>query len=128
MRPTAVVTKEAPGAIGPYSQAIRAGDLVFCSGQIPLDPATGQLIEGDLEAQTRRVMDNLRAVLSAAGTGFEQVVKTTIFLRSMADFAEVNRVYGEYLADPPPARSTVAVADLPRGARLEIEVIARCVP
>lgn len=120
----AISTDRAPAAIGPYSQAIRCGDLLFCSGQIPLDPATGQLVEGDLEQQTRQVMRNLVAVLEAAGTGFEQVVKTTIFLQSMDDFAEVNRIYGEYLPTPPPARSTVAVAGLPRGARLEIEVIA----
>jgi len=121
---SAVSTPHAPAAIGPYSQGVRAGNLLFCSGQIPLDPATGQLVEGDLEAQTRRVMENLKAVLQAAGTSLERVVKTVIFLVTMDDFAEVNRVYGEYLPDPPPARSTVAVAGLPRGARLEVEVVA----
>lgn len=121
---SAVSTQHAPAAIGPYSQGVRAGNLLFCSGQIPLDPATGQLVEGDLEAQTRRVMENLKAVLQAAGTSLERVVKTVIFLVTMDDFAEVNRVYGEYLPDPPPARSTVAVAGLPRGARLEVEVVA----
>ncbi len=121
---SAVSTQHAPAAIGPYSQGVLAGNLLFCSGQIPLDPATGQLVEGDLEAQTRRVMENLKAVLQAAGTSLERVVKTVIFLVTMDDFAEVNRVYGEYLPDPPPARSTVAVAGLPRGARLEVEVVA----
>ncbi|GMU53488.1 MAG: reactive intermediate/imine deaminase [Candidatus Xenobia bacterium] len=124
MNRSAVSTPHAPAAIGPYSQAVRAGNLLFCSGQIPLDPATGQLVEGDLEAQTRRVMENLKAVLGAAGSSLEGVVKTVIFLVTMDDFAEVNRVYGEYLPVPPPARSTVAVAGLPRGARLEIEVVA----
>lgn len=124
MTRSAVSTPHAPAAIGPYSQAVQAGNLLFCSGQIPLDPTTGQLVGGDLEAQTRRVMENLKAVLQAAGTSLERVIKTVIFLVTMDDFAEVNRVYGEYLPDPPPARSTVAVAGLPRGARLEIEVVA----
>lgn len=124
MSRSAVSTPDAPAAIGPYSQAIRAGGLLFCSGQIPLDPATGQLVEGDLETQTRRVMENIKAVLKAGGSSMDRVVKTLIFLRSMDDFAEVNRVYGEYLPDPPPARSTVAAAGLPKGARLEIEVVA----
>ncbi len=121
---SAVSTPDAPAAIGPYSQAIRAGDLLFCSGQIPLDPATGQMVEGTLEVQTRRVMENIKAVLAAGGASLDRVVKTVIFLSTMEDFAEVNRVYGEYLPDPPPARSTVAAAGLPKGARLEIEVIA----
>lgn len=120
----AVSTPDAPAAIGPYSQAIKAGNLLFCSGQIPLDPATGQLVEGSLELQTRRVMENVKAVLAAGGASMENVVKTLIFLSTMDDFAEVNRVYGEYLPHPPPARSTVAAAGLPRGARLEIEVVA----
>lgn len=124
MTRSAISTPQAPAAIGPYSQAIRAGDLLFCSGQIPLDPATGQLVEGSLEVQTRRVMENIKAVLAAAGTSLDRVVKTVIFLSTMDDFAEVNRVYGEYLSDPPPARSTVAAAGLPKGARLEIEVVA----
>ena len=122
---TAIRTSAAPAAIGPYSQAIRTGDLVFTSGQIPLDPATGQLVEGDIAAQTRRVMDNLAAVLEAAGASFADVVKTTIFLDDIGDFAAVNAIYGERFAGDPPARSTVAVARLPKDARVEIEMIAR---
>lgn len=119
-----VSTAEAPGAIGPYSQAIVAGDLLFCSGQIPLDPASMQIVDGDVAAQTRRVLDNLVAVLRAAGSSPEQVVKTTIFLADMDDFAAVNAVYGEYFSSAPPARSTVQVARLPRDVRIEIEAIA----
>ncbi|PLS80072.1 MAG: reactive intermediate/imine deaminase [Chloroflexi bacterium] len=119
-----VRTDSAPGAIGPYSQAISTGDLVFCSGQIPLDPATGQVVEGSIADQTRRVLDNLSAVLTAAGTSLDRVVKTTIFLADMNDFAAVNGVYGEYFTDEPPARSTVQVARLPRDVRVEIEAIA----
>ncbi len=122
---SAIRTTQAPAAIGPYSQAIRSGDLLFTSGQIPLDPATGQIVDGDISAQTRRVMANLGAVLAAAGVGFADVVKTTIFLIDMADFAAVNAVYGQHFAAAPPARSTVAVARLPRDARVEIEMIAR---
>ena len=123
-----VSTATAPAAIGPYSQAITAGDFVFCSGQIPLDPATGQLVPGDLEAQTRQVMQNLREVLRAAGAELEHVVRTTIFLTSMNDFAEVNRVYGEYFPSHPPARATVEVSRLPRDARIEIDAIATLRP
>ncbi len=119
-----VRTTEAPAAIGPYSQAVVVGDLVFCSGQIPLDPATGQMIEGDVQAQTHRVLQNLRAVLEAAGSSLSQVVKTTVFLQNMNDFAAMNAVYSEYFGDQPPARSTVEVARLPRGALVEIECIA----
>ncbi len=119
-----VSTTEAPGAIGPYSQAITAGDWVFCSGQIPLDPASGQLVEGTIEDQTRRVLDNLAAVLEAAGSSLNHVVKTTIFLADMNDFAAVNAIYGEYFKTDPPARSTVQVARLPRDVRVEIEAIA----
>jgi 2-iminobutanoate/2-iminopropanoate deaminase len=114
----------APAAIGPYSQAIAAGGLLYCSGQIPLDPATGQIVEGDVAVQTRRVMENLVAVLAAGGAKFGDVVKTTIFLADMADFAAVNQVYGEYVGSAPPARATVQVAALPRGARVEIDAIA----
>ncbi len=121
---TVVRTDQAPGAIGPYSQAIIAGGLVFCSGQIPLDPANGQIIDGPIEVQTRRVLDNLTAVLAAAGSSMEQIVKTTIFLADMNDFAAVNTVYGEYFGAEPPARSTVQVARLPRDVRVEIEAIA----
>jgi 2-iminobutanoate/2-iminopropanoate deaminase len=118
-------TVAAPEAIGPYSQAIAAGGYVFTSGQIGLDPTNGQLVEGGIEAQTRQVMANLAAVLAAAGLTFADVVKTTIFLIDMNDFAAVNAVYGESFEDgPKPARSTVAVAALPRAARVEIEAIA----
>ena len=117
-------TMAAPAAIGPYSQAIRAGALVFTSGQIALDPASGTLVDGDAAAQTRQVMANLAAVLAAAGLTFGDVVKTTIFLVDMNDFAAVNAVYGESFEGEPPARSTVAVAALPRNARVEIEAIA----
>jgi 2-iminobutanoate/2-iminopropanoate deaminase len=114
----------APRAIGPYSQAVRSGNLLFLSGQIPLDPATGQIVEGDIRAQTRRVMDNLAAVLAASGLGFSQVVKATIYVIDLADYAAVNEVYGERFNENPPARSTVQVAALPRGARVEIDLIA----
>jgi len=124
MQKEAVKTDNAPQAIGPYSQAIKLGDLVFLSGQVHLDPATGQLVEGDITAQTQRVMENLQAVLLAAGSSFEKVVKTTIYLADMDDFSKVNEVYGRYFPAPQPARSTVAVARLPRDARIEIDLIA----
>ncbi len=120
----AIATDHAPKAIGPYSQAIKAGNLLYCSGQIPLDPATGALVQGDLAAQTRRVLDNVGAILAAAGTSFDRVVKTTVFLADMNDFAAMNEVYATYFTPPAPARSTVAAAGLPKGARIEIEVIA----
>ena len=116
-------TDHAPAAVGPYSQAVRVGNLVYTAGQIGLDPATGKLQAG-LEAQTRQVMANLQAVLEAAGASLESVVKTTIFLTDMGDFATVNAIYGEFFLDAPPARSTVAVAALPLGALVEIEVVA----
>ena len=122
-----ISTPDAPKAIGPYSQAIAvpaAGRLVFLSGQIPLDPRTGELVKGTIEEETRRVMENLKAVLAAAGAGFEQVARTTIFLTDLADFAKVNEVYGSYLSATPPARATVQVAALPRGARVEIDAVA----
>jgi len=120
-----VSTDKAPRAIGPYSQAVVASDLIFTSGQIPLDPATQQMVEGDVRAQTERVMDNLEAVLDAAGAGFEQVVKATIYVVDLGDFATVNEIYGKRFPRSPPARSTVQVAALPKGARVEIELIAR---
>jgi 2-iminobutanoate/2-iminopropanoate deaminase len=120
----AIATKDAPAAIGPYSQAVRAGGLVFLSGQIPLDPATGKLVEGDVTAQTKRVMENLRAVLAAAGCGFGDVVRTTIYLVDLAHFAAVNEAYGACFEAPYPARATVQVAALPRGAQVEIDAIA----
>ncbi len=120
----AVSTAGAPAAIGPYSQAIASGDLLFCSGQLGLEPATGELADG-VEAQADRAMRNLVAVLDAGGATLADVVKTTIFLADMADFAAVNAVYGRYVPDPPPARSTVQVAALPKAGRVEIEAIAR---
>lgn len=124
---TPIETTEAPAAIGPYSQAIRSGDLLFTSGQVALDPATGNLVSGGITAEVEQVMGNLRAVLRAAELGFGDVVKTTIFLLDMGDFASVNAVYGKAFEGEgaPPARSTVQVAQLPRGARVEIELIAR---
>jgi 2-iminobutanoate/2-iminopropanoate deaminase len=120
----AVSTPGAPHAIGPYSQGIAAGDLVFCSGQVGLDPTTGELADG-VEAQAERALRNLAAVLDAAGCSFGDVVKTTVFLADIADFAAVNAVYAHHMPDPPPARSTFAVGALPRGARIEIDAIAR---
>jgi 2-iminobutanoate/2-iminopropanoate deaminase len=119
-----ISTKSAPAAIGPYSQAIRAGGMVFLSGQIPLDPLTGQMVEGDITAQTDRVMKNLGAVLEAAGCTFDDVVRTTIFLVNLADFQAVNETYGRYFGSAPPARATVQVAALPRGAKVEIDAVA----
>lgn len=121
----AIRTDRAPAAIGPYSQAIVAGDVVYTAGQIALDPATGELVDGGVEEQTRRVVRNLAAVLEAAGAGLSDVVKTTIFVADMDDFARVNEVYGELLTEPYPARSTVEAARLPRDARVEIEAVAR---
>ena len=120
-----IQTSGAPAAIGPYSQAIASGTLVFASGQIALDPASGQLVEGDVRAQTRQALHNLSAVLEAAGSSPSQVVKTTVFLVAMADFTAMNEVYGEFFASDPPARSTVAVAELPKNARVEIEAVAQ---
>jgi 2-iminobutanoate/2-iminopropanoate deaminase len=120
-----VSTPNAPSAIGPYSQAIRAGDLLFVSGQIPLDPSTGKLIEDvTIQAQTRRVMENLLAVVRAAGGTAENVVRTTVFLRNINDFAEMNAIYGEYFKTEPPARSTIQAARLPRDVAVEIDCIA----
>lgn len=119
-----ISTTSAPAAIGPYSQAVRWNGLVYCSGQIPLDPATGQIVEGGIEEQTVRVLENLRAVLEAAGAAFETVLKTTIFVKDMGDFAKVNEVYGRYFPANPPARATVEAARLPRDVRVEIEAVA----
>ena len=120
----AISSLDAPKAIGPYSQAVRAGQLLFVSGQVPLDPATGQIVSGDIAAQTRRVFDNLGAVLKAGGRSFADVVRTTVFLADMNDFATVNEVYGTYFSEPYPARATVQVARLPKDARVEIDLIA----
>lgn len=117
----AIHSDQAPKAIGPYSQAIRVGDTVYMAGQIPLDPATMQMVEGDFEKEARRVFENIKAVISAAGGSFEQIVKVTIFLTDFANFAKVNEVMAEYCKAPFPARSTVAVAALPRNARVEVE-------
>ena len=119
-----ISTSEAPGAIGPYSQAVRSGSLLFCSGQIPLDPKSGELVQGDIAAQTQRVLNNIAAILRAERLTFDHVVKTTIFLTNLSDFQIVNEIYGSYFKQNPPARSTVQVAALPKGANVEIEVIA----
>jgi 2-iminobutanoate/2-iminopropanoate deaminase len=120
----AVRTPNAPQAIGPYSQAIRAGGLLFLSGQIPLDPGSDTLVGGDIAAQARRVLENIGGILGAAGLGYADVVKTTVFLLDMNEFAAMNAVYGEFFPDPPPARSTVQVSRLPRDVRVEIDAIA----
>jgi 2-iminobutanoate/2-iminopropanoate deaminase len=121
----AVLTKDAPAPIGPYSQAIRSGSLLFCSGQVALDPVSGLVVApGDVEGQTRQVMKNIAAVLKAGGCDFANVVKTTIFLKSMGDFPKVNEIYGTHFGQPAPARSTVEVARLPKDVLVEIEVIA----
>ena len=125
MKHNRVQSSDAPAPIGPYSQAVRSGRTLYCSGQTALDPATGNLVEGDAATQTEQVMKNLGAVLKAAGCDYGDIVKTTIFLIDMNDFAAVNEVYGKYFDASKPARSTVAVAALPRGARVEIEAIAR---
>ena len=120
----AVATDQAPKAIGPYSQAVRAANLLFVSGQIPIDPATGNLIDGDIAAQTRRVFENITAILKAAGGSLDHVTRTTVFLADMGDFAAMNEVYAGYFKNPAPARSTVQAARLPKDARIEIDVIA----
>ena len=119
-----ISTDKAPAAIGPYSQGVKAGGLIFFSGQIPLDPASGEVCTGDIAAQTELVMNNIAALLTAAGVGFDSIVKTTIFLTNLADFAVVNEIYGRRFPQAPPARSTVEVKALPRGVAIEIEVIA----
>jgi 2-iminobutanoate/2-iminopropanoate deaminase len=119
-----IFSSEAPAAIGPYSQAMRSGRFLFCSGQIPLDPQSGELVSGDIAAQTRRVLDNIGAILRMEGLTFDSVVKTTIFLTNLGDFQMVNEIYGSYFKHDPPARSTVQISALPRGANVEIEVIA----
>jgi 2-iminobutanoate/2-iminopropanoate deaminase len=124
MTKTIISTPTAPGAIGPYSQAVRCGDIIFTAGQIALDPATGKLVEGNVTVQTRRVLDNVKAILEAAGSGLDRVVKTTVFLKDMGEFAAMNAVYAEFFPADPPARSTVEVARLPRDVRVEIEAVA----
>ncbi len=124
MKKTVIQTEKAPKAIGPYSQAIRAGNFLFLSGQIPLDPKTGELVKGDIGRQTQQVLENIKGVLESQKLGMEDVVKVTIFLKNIGDFSRVNEVYGTYFPSSPPARSTVGVATLPRDADIEIEAIA----
>lgn len=119
-----IATDQAPRAIGPYSQAVLSNGLAFLSGQIPLDPATGQIVEGDIAAQTERVLENLQAVLAACGSSLAQVLKTTVYLKDMAEFPRINEVYARYFPEDPPARATVEVARLPRDVRVEIDAIA----
>jgi 2-iminobutanoate/2-iminopropanoate deaminase len=128
VRKQIIHTTDAPQAIGPYSQAVRVGQFVFLSGQIPLDPASGNIIEGDITVQTRRVMENLGAVLRAAGASFSDVVKTTIFLADLGHFSKMNEVYGAYFTSEPPARATVQVGALPRSVLIEIDMIAHVTP
>jgi len=123
MARTSVFTDKAPKAIGPYSQAVRAGNTVYLSGQIPLDPKSGELVKGDIALEARRAFDNLKAVAAAAGDGLQQVVRVTIYLTDLGDFAKVNEVMAEYFQEPYPARATVGVAALPRGARVEIDAV-----
>jgi 2-iminobutanoate/2-iminopropanoate deaminase len=120
-----VHTSDAPPAIGPYSQAVEAGGFLFVSGQIPLDPKTGNLVHGDVRVQTRQVMENAKAILAAAGCGMDRVVRTTIYLKNIGDFAAVNEVYAGYFPSDPPSRATVEVSSLPKGATVEIDFIAR---
>lgn len=119
-----IKTDKAPGAIGPYSQAVQIGSLLYTSGQIPLDPATGEVVQGDIRLQTKRVLDNLAGVLAAAGSSFDRVVKTMVFIKDMNDFSALNEVYAEYFVNDPPARSCVEVARLPKDVKVEIELIA----
>ena len=126
MKKQVILSNPAPAPIGPYSQAIKAGQFLFVSGQIPLDPVSGELVSGDIARETQQVMQNIAAILNAAGSGWEQVVKTTIFLTNMGDFAAVNEVYATYFSADFPARETVAVAGLPKGVRVEISVTVLC--
>jgi 2-iminobutanoate/2-iminopropanoate deaminase len=119
-----VQTNQAPKAIGPYAQAIKANGFIYTAGQVPIDPKTGNFVEGDITAQTRQVLENLKAVLEAGGSSLDRVIKATVFLENMADFAAMNEIYAEYLGGAKPARSTVAVAELPRGALVEIDLVA----
>ena len=119
-----ISTPHAPAAIGPYSQAVRSGNLLFLSGQIPLDPATGQIIAGDIAAQTERVLKNLAAILEAAGSDLNKVLKTTVYLKDLAEFGKMNEVYGKFFEEKPPARATVEVSRLPRDAAIEIDLVA----
>ena len=124
--PNKIIVKpsKSPAAVGPYNHAVRVGDLLFCAGQIPIDPATGNLVAGDIRAQTERVLENVRAILEDQKLGFGNVVKSTVFMADLADFATMNEVYAKYFTRDFPARSTIQVAGLPKGARVEIEVVA----
>lgn len=124
MNKQAITTENAPQAIGPYQQAIRVGELIYTAGQIPIDPRTGNFVAGGIIEQTRQVLENLKAVLDAGGSSLDRVVKATVFLKNIADFGAMNEVYAEYLGAAKPARSTVAVAELPRGALVEIDLVA----
>ncbi len=124
MEKVAVNTQSAPAAVGPYSQAIKAGDYLFCSGQIPLEPQSGKIVSDDIKTQTEQVLKNLFAILKSEGLGFSNVIKTTVFLTDLSEFAVMNEVYGKYFSQPYPSRSTVQVSALPRGAKIEIELIA----
>lgn len=126
MEKAVITTEKAPAAIGPYSQAIRMGDMVFLSGQIPLHPATGEMVKGDIKAQTRQVLENVKCILEAAGSSLNQVAKTTIFMKDLNDYAAVNAVYQEFFPNKPPARAAIQAARLPRDAGVEIETIAFC--
>lgn len=121
-----IETDQAPAAIGPYSQAVKAGDMVFASGQIPLNPETGEMVDGDIREQTRQCMKNLQRVLEAAGSGLGKIVKTTVFIVRMEDFPLVNEAYGEFFPDAPPARACIEVSALPKGAQVEVEAVAVC--
>lgn len=121
---TVIATQDAPTAVGPYSQAIAVGDMLFCAGQIPIEPATGNLVDGDITAQATRVLENIKGVLAANGMTFANVVKSTVFMVDLAEFAAMNAVYSQYFTEPYPARSTIQVVALPRGSRVEIEVTA----
>ncbi len=123
MNKTVIATDKAPGAIGPYSQAVSANGMLFISGQLPIDPATGKMVEGDVGSKTRQIVKNIKEIIAQAGGSIEQVVKTTIFLTDLADFQEVNQAYGDFFQNNPPARSTVQVAALPLGSNIEIEAI-----
>ena len=124
MEKQVVNTDQAPAAIGPYSQALKVGEMVFVSGQIPIDPATGDIVQGDIKAQTRQVLTNLNAVLAAAGSSLERTVKTTVYITNMDEFSQVNEVYSEFFKDQPPARACVEVSRLPKGVTVEIDAIA----
>ena len=127
MKKVVIIDKKAPAAIGPYSPALKVGNLIFASGQIPIDPKTGKMIEGDIEAQARMALDNLKAVLEPYSIGLENVVKTTIFLKDMDNFSRVNKIYAEYFKEKFPARSCVEVSRLPKDAEIEIEALAFCI-